>query len=168
MGSETKEAAVKALVALAIVLGLAGSVLGVIALLRESNRYEVLTLKLQGGQETRSEAPATHAEPGNRSPSYGAEQAISGDRSGTYTRACEPIAAEGFQCIGALLLDDGAIAFSDTGSNENPAIDGNAGTVAAGVAVVTGGTRAYDGARGTIEIDYEADKYTVHLELPSR
>ena len=156
----------KALVALALVLGLAGSVLGLIAVLRGSDGYEALTLELQGGQETRSEAPATHAEPDNRSPSYGAEQAISGDRNGVYTRACEPIAAEGFQCIGALLLDDGAIAFSDTGSNENPAIDGDPGTVAAGVAIITGGTSAYDGARGTIEIDYESDKYTVKLELP--
>ena len=61
----------------------------------------------------------------------------------------------------------GAIAFSDTGSNENPAIDGDPDTVAAGVAVVTGGTGAYDGARGTIEIDYESDKYKVNLELSS-
>jgi hypothetical protein len=158
---------VKALIAVAIVLGLAGSVLGLVALLGNSDGYEALTLKLQGGKETRSEAPATHAEPGNRSPSYGAEQAITGDRSGSYTRACEPLGAKGFQCIGAFLLDDGVIAFQDTGSNENPAIDGNPGTVAAGVAVVTGGTRAYDGARGTIEINYESDVYTVKLELPS-
>lgn len=158
----------KALVTAAIVLGLAGSVLGLVALLRGSDGNEALTLNLQGGKEIRSESPATHAEPDNRSPSYGAEQALSGDRNGTYTRACEPIAAKGFQCIGALLLDDGVISFVDTGSNENPAIDGNPATVAAGVAVVTGGTKAYDGARGTIDINYESDKYTVHLELPSR
>jgi hypothetical protein len=59
---------VKALVAVALVLGLAGFVLGLVAVLRGSDGYEALTLELQGGQETRSEAPATHAEPGNRSP----------------------------------------------------------------------------------------------------
>jgi hypothetical protein len=159
---------VKALVAVALALGLAGVVLGLFAVLKDSDGYEVLTLELQGGEEIRSEAPATHAEPNNRSPSYGAEQVISGDRNGVYTRACEPIAAEGFQCIGALLLDDGTIAFADTGSNENPAIDGDPGTEAAGVAVVTGGTGEYGGARGTIDINYESDKYTVNLEVPGR
>jgi hypothetical protein len=156
----------KALVAIAILLGLVGSVLGIISWQDESDESKTLTLKLRGGEEVRSEAPATHAEKGNQSPSYGAQQAISGDRTGEYTRTCEPIATDAFQCIGALLLDDGVIAFSDTGENENPAIDADPGTVAAGVAVVTGGTRAYDGARGTIDIDYESDVYTVNLELP--
>jgi hypothetical protein len=155
----------KALVVVAILLGLVGSVLGLISLQEESDESEALTLELRGGKEIRSESPATHAEKGNQSPSYGAQQEISGDRSGEYTRTCEPIATDAFQCIGALLLDDGVIAFSDTGKNENPAIDADPNTVAAGVAVVTGGTRAYDGARGTIDIDYESDEYTVNLEL---
>lgn len=138
----------KALVVVAILLGLVGSVLGIISLQKGSDEYEALTLKLRGGKEIRSEAPATHAEKGNQSPSYGAQQAISGDRSGAYTRTCEPIATDDFQCIGALLLNDGVIAFSDTGKNENPAIDADPDTVAAGVAVVTGGARAYAGHAG--------------------
>jgi len=82
------------------VLGLAGSVLGLVAVLRGPDGYEALTLELQCAGDSQRSAGA-HAEPGNRSPSYGAEQAISGDLSGVYTRACEPIAAEGFQCVSA-------------------------------------------------------------------
>ena len=145
----------KALVGIAILLGLAGTVLGFIAV-GGSDEYEDLTLELQGGEDIRSESPATHAEKGNQQVSYGAEQAISGDRTGEYTRVCEPIAADDFQCIGALLLEDGSIAYSSTGEDENPT-----------VAVITGGTDAYDGARGTLEIDHETDIYTVNLALPN-
>ena len=41
----------KALVAVAIVLGLAGTVLGLVAVLRGSDGYETLTLELQGGKK---------------------------------------------------------------------------------------------------------------------
>lgn len=143
------------MVGIAVLLGLAGTVLGIIAV-RGSDEYEDLTLELQGGEEIRSESPAAHAEKGNQQVSYGAEQAISGDRTGEYSRVCEPIAADDFQCTGALLLEDGSIAFSSTGEDENPT-----------VAVVTGGTDAYDGARGTLEIDHESDVYTVNLALPN-
>lgn len=118
--------------------------------------YEGLTLELRGGEEIRSESPATHASEDNQQVSYGAEQKISGDRTGEYTRVCEPVAADDFQCIGAFLLEGGSIAFSSTGEDDNPT-----------VAVVTGGTGAYDGARGSLEIDHETDRYTVHLALPN-
>ena len=70
---------------------------------------------------------------------------------GEYTRACEPIAADDFQCIGAFLFDDGSVTFSGTSEDENPIVN-----------AVTGGTGAYAGARGTLEIDHEADTYTLN------
>jgi hypothetical protein len=141
---------VKALIGLAMLLGLAVAVLGC-----GSEGYEDLTLELQGGEEVRSESPALHATNDNQPTSYGAEQKVSGDRTGEYTRACEPIAADDFQCIGAFLFDDGSVTFSGTSEDENPIVN-----------AVTGGTGAYAGARGTLEIDHEADTYELILELP--
>lgn len=144
------------LVGIAIVLGLLGTVLGFVALGSSDDGYDELTLELRGGEEIRTESPALHAEPENQQTSYGAEQRVSGDRTGEYIRFCQPVAADDFQCIGSFQLEDGSIAFSGTSDDQNPAVH-----------PVTGGTGAYAGARGTLAIDHEKDTYTLELGLPN-
>lgn len=145
----------KALVGLAVVLGLAGTVLGFVAV-TDSDEHEELTLTLQGGEEIRNESTSAHAtEAHDKLVSYGAEQEITGDRTGEYTRICQPIAADDFQCVGGFLLEDGSIEFSSTGEDEDTT-----------VGVITGGTDAYDRATGTVAIDHEAEVYTLRLVLP--
>lgn len=122
------------LVGIAIVLGLLGTVLGFVALGSSDDGYDDLTLELRGGEEIRSESSALHAEPENQPTSYGAEQKVSGDRTGEYIRVCEPVADDNFQCIGSFLLEDGSITFSGTSKDENPVVN-----------AVTGGTGAYAG-----------------------
>lgn len=146
----------KVLVGVAIVLGLVGTVLGFVALLRESDEYDDVTLELRGGEEIRSESPALYAEDESQQVSYGAEQKVSGDRTGEYIRVCQPVAADDFQCIGSFQLEDGSIAFSGTSDDQNPAVH-----------PVTGGTGAYAGARGTLAIDHEKDTYTLKLAIPN-
>lgn len=151
----------------AVVLGLAGTVLGIVALIDNGGgEFDDVTLELTGADERRTESSASLAESSHPSDVglFAAEQAISGDRTGEYVRVCQPLVADDFQCEGAFLLEDGEIEIVNTQESDAAAQDEEEN--AAAPAVVVGGTGAYAGARGTAELRWEEGTYTLDLQIP--
>lgn len=72
----------KVLLGIAVALGLAGTVVAIVALKHDDGgEYEQVTLELKGGQERGTESAAGFAEKDNpaRTPAYAAEQQTTGE-----------------------------------------------------------------------------------------
>ena len=155
----------KALVGLAVILGLAGTVLGVMAMGSDDDdddgaeAAEELTLELTGSNEERVDFEVPHT-PGSHplgSGGWSSHSEIGGDASGEYVRTCVPVASDDIECNGAFQLDEGDI---ETEVTEEAEDDGSS------TAAIVGGTGDYAGAGGEVEIDFDNDAYTLHVLLP--
>jgi hypothetical protein len=149
---------VKGIAVVALLLGIAGTALGVIALV-DSDEGSEQTLALTGGKETRIEfrAPATVAGNPVGKNAWSSNTEISGDRSGEYLRTCVPLPTDDLDCSGAFLLDDGDIVV-DTAGEADPSDATEDGSI-------LGGTGAYEGARGSFQVDWKKDTYTLDFTV---
>ena len=149
----------KGIVVVALLLGIAGTALGVIALVDKEEGSEQ-TLALTGGKETRIEfkAPATVNGHPVGSAAWSSNSEISGDRTGEYVRTCVPVPTDDIECSGAFLLDDGdlEVELTEEADPQDANSDG----------AIVGGTRAYDGAHGTMQVDWKKDSYTLSFTVP--
>jgi hypothetical protein len=150
----------KGLTGLAVVLGLAGTVLGIIALLDSGGGTTEQTLNLTGGKETRIEfeEPATSkGHPIGNLNAWSSNEDVSGDKTGEYMRTCVPIPTDEIECSGAFLLEDGDIEvdLSEEADAQDPESDG----------AIIGGTGEYEGAGGTMHVNWEENTYTLDLIL---
>jgi hypothetical protein len=149
----------KGIAVVALLLGIAGTALGVIALVDKDEGSEEQTLQLQGANETRVDFNS--AAGGSRNPlknAWSTNREISGDRTGEYVTTCVPVPTDEVECSGAFLLDDGDIEVEATeeADPKDPNADG----------AIVGGTRAYEGAQGSMQVDWKKDTYTLSLTLP--
>jgi len=144
---------------LAVVLGLVGIVLGIIALLHGGGGTTEETLSLTGGKETRIdfEEPATVKGHPVEGGAWSSNSEISGDRTGEYVRTCVPVPIDEVECSGAFLLEDGDIEVDVTeeAHPNEPQAEG----------AIIGGTGAYETATGTMEVHWEDDTYTLNVVL---
>lgn len=150
-------------IAVAAVLGLAGTTLGIIAVAGGGGGgFEEMTLGLTGSNEERVEFPAPLAEAGHPEGTIGwsSHSDVSGDRTGEYVRTCVPVVSDDIECNGAFLLEDGQIEIENTeeGSRTNTSA----------TAAIVGGTDAYEGALGEFQVNWETDTYTLHLLIPEQ
>jgi len=150
----------KGLVGIAVLLGIVGTVLGVMALTGGGGGFEEETLTLEGEEATdRVEFPVETAE---GSHPFGADawtqsRAVSGDDEGTQVITCVPVAGEIVECTGAFILEDGEIEIE---GSEPAADDGQA------TSAIVGGTGEYAGAVGEVDIDFDAHTFTLDLHIP--
>ena len=149
----------KGIAVVAPLLGIAGTALGVIALVDKDEGSEQ-TLALTGGKETRVEfhAPAAvNGHPVGKS-AWSSNTEMTGDRTGEWVRTCVPLPTDEIECSGAFLLGDGDIEveLTEEAVQSDPNSDG----------AIVGGTGAYDRAEGTFQVDWKKDTYTLNLELP--
>lgn len=152
--------------ALAAVLGLAGIVLGSIALARGSggggSAFEEKTLTLRGGKGTRVDFDAPVLVKGNPAGVKGweANYPISGDATGEVTVTCLPLITNDIDCVGGFQLTDGDINFEniETATTESTKVEGS----------ILGGSGAYDGTHGSFTVDWKTHVYTLHLQLPKQ
>jgi hypothetical protein len=144
----------KGIAVVALILGIAGTALGVIALLDQDEGTEQ-TLALTGGKETRIEyrAPAAvNGHPVGRA-AWSSNSEITGDRTGEYVRTCVPLPTDEIECSGSFLLSDGDIEVELTEEAEPQ--DANSD------GAIVGGTGVYDGAQGSMQVDWKNDTYTL-------
>lgn len=151
----------KGLVGIAVVLGIAGTVLGLIALMDGGDAFDTQTLELTGGEEERVEFAVEHIDKSHPLGTEGwtARRELSGDATGEWIINCTPVAGDHVECNGAARLEDGEIEIEGT---EEAADDGQA------TSAIIGGTGAYEGALGEVDIDFENDAYTLHLLVPKQ
>jgi hypothetical protein len=125
----------------------------------EGGGFDEKTLVLKGGAEDRAEFTVETADKSNPfgAKGFSSHKEITGDATGDQVITCVPVIADEVECSGAFVLDDGDLEIEGTEQAED---DG------AAVSAIVGGTGAYEGAVGEVEIDYENDEYTVHLHLP--
>jgi hypothetical protein len=145
----------------AVALGVIGIVLAIVALVKAGDSgFDEQTLQLVGGKETRIEFKASATSKGNPlgSTAWSSNSAITGDRTGEYVRTCIPVPTNEIDCSGSFLLEDGDVEV-DLTEEANP---GDAESDGA----IIGGTRAYDGAIGSFEVDWKKDTFTLNLKLP--
>jgi hypothetical protein len=146
---------------MALVLGVVGTVLAVVALIEVgANGFDEKTLQLTSGKETRIEFQAQATTKGHPlgGTAWSSNSAVSGDRSGEYVRTCVPVPTNEIDCSGSFLLEDGDIEVDLTEEAEP--------TDAKSDGAIIGGTRAYDGAVGSIDVDWKKDTYTLNLKIP--
>ena len=150
----------KALVGIAVVLGLAGTVLGIVEMKDAGGDFELeeQTIELTGGKEERIDFKAESANPSHELEAWSTVRPVSGDATGEWIVTCLPIVADHIECHGGVLLEDGDIEFEGT---EEAQEDGEA------ISAVVGGTGAYKGSIGEVHIDFENDTYRLELLTPS-
>lgn len=148
----------KALIGVAVVLGIVGTVLGVIAVTREDDAFEEQTLELTGSNEERLDFKAESTDPAHQLDAWTSVRDVGGDASGRYVVTCIPLITEEIECSGAFQLEDGDIEVEGT---ETAKDDGLASTA------LVGGTGSYKGATGEVTVDFENDAYTLDLLIPS-
>jgi hypothetical protein len=151
----------KALVGIAVVLGLAGTILGVMAMGDEDEGVdsgEETTLELTGSDEERVDFDLAHIKGSHPlgSGGWSSHSTISGDATGEYVRTCVPVPIDDIECNGGFQLEDGDI---ETEVTEEAVDDGTS------TAAIIGGTGDYAGAGGEMDVDFENDEYTLHLLL---
>ena len=155
----------KILVGIALALGLVGVVLGVVALRNANDASVVFTrsnLALTGGEpDTRISYPAEGIakDHPNGNLVEVRNSAVTGDATGEYVRTCTPVVDDEIECNGAFRLADGTIEIETT-EHDDP------GEVTATAAIV-GGTGAYAGALGTVDVNFDENTYLLHLLLPT-
>lgn len=151
----------KGLVGIAVLLGIVGTVLGVIALMDGGTSFEEKSMTLTGGEETdRIEfpvetAPGSHPFAGD---AFTASREITGDATGHQTVLCVPVAGDVVECNGAFILEDGEIEIE---GSEPAAEDGQA------TSAIIGGTGAYKGAVGEVDVDFENYEFELDFVVPS-
>jgi hypothetical protein len=155
----------KLLIGIALVLGLAGVVLGVVAL-RDGGSGSVVftrsTLALSGGEpDTRISYPAEGIaeDHPNGNLVEVRNSAVTGDATGEYIRTCRPVVDDEIECNGAFQLAEGTIEIETT-AHDDPG-------EATATAAIVGGTGAYEGALGYVEVNFEENTYVLHLLLPT-
>jgi hypothetical protein len=152
----------KILVAIAIFLGLAGAVLGGIALLWGGGAFTEHTLVLKGGDPdvkvsyVAEGIPETHPN-GNLIEVRNSK--VTGDETGEYVRTCTPVMDDEIECDGAFQLSKGTIEIQTT-AHDDP------GETTA-TAAITGGTGEYEGAVGSVEVNFDENTYTLHVLVPN-
>ncbi len=161
----------KALIGLAVVLGLLGTVLGIMALGDSADAFDEQTLALTGGAEERIEFKGPYedrshpmlegTEFNEPTEGFASVSEISGDASGEWVRTCVPFASDRIECSGAFQLDDGTVEYDATDTFPPP-------SPADATAAIIGGTGAYAGATGEAEIDFTTDTFTLHLLIPKQ
>jgi hypothetical protein len=148
----------KGIAVVALLLGIAGTALGVIALVDKDEGTEK-TLSLTAGKETRVEfaAPAAVKDHPVGPNAWSSNSPITGDSTGEYVRTCIPLPTDDIECNGAFLLEDGdvEVELTDEGGRSDPTADG----------AITGGTGAYDGAIGSYQVDWKKDAYTLNMKV---
>jgi hypothetical protein len=150
----------KGIVGLAVALGLAGTIMGGIALSEHEAGHVDETLQLTGGKETRVEFDASGKVKGHplKGTAWSSNSEITGDRTGEYARTCIPLPTDEIDCSGSFLLSDGDIEVEliEEADPKDANSDG----------AIIGGTRAYEGALGSIQVDWQKDTYSLHIVLP--
>ena len=147
----------------ALLLGLVGTILGVIALATGGGGFTEMTLNLQGANEVGVEYPAPGAGPVHPQSVVVAStsMAISGDRTGEYLHTCIPVALKDLECNGAFLLEDGVIEIESTNAVASESeVEGDG--------VIIGGTRAYESVSGSFQKNWETNTFTLHLLIPKQ
>jgi hypothetical protein len=147
----------------AAVLGIAGIVIGSIALVRGGDggsAFTQKTLTLQGDEGTRVDFEAPIVVKGHPAGVKAWENThqITGDATGSVTVTCIPLINNDIDCVGGFQLEDGDINFENI---EHPDADQ---TSAEGS--ILGGSGSYAGAYGSLTIDWSSHGYTLHLWLP--
>jgi hypothetical protein len=148
----------------AIALGVAGIVLGAVALARGGggggSAFEQKTLTLQGAKGTRVDFDAPILVKGNPAGVKGWEvtHPISGDATGEAIVTCLPLIDNDVHCSGGFQLSDGDIEI------ENEEHAHTKSTSAEGS--IVGGSGAYAGAYGSYTVDWTTYVYTLHIWLP--
>lgn len=145
----------------ALVLGAVGTVLAVIALVKVGGTgFDEQTLQLTSGKETRIEYQTQAESKGHplKSTAWSSNSPVNGDRSGEYVRTCIPVPTDEIECSGSFLLEDGDVEVDLT--EEAEPSDANSD------GAIIGGTGAYDGAVGSIAVDWKKDTYTLNLKTP--
>lgn len=160
----------KALIGIAVLLGLAGTVLGIMALGDSGDAFDEQTLSLKGGAEERIDFDAelaheSHAmldgtEFNEPTAGFAAVSELTGDKTGDWVRSCVPMVKDRLDCNGAFQLDDGTIEFDATSTFPSSPDDAKS--------AVIGGTGAYAGATGEVDVDFSTDTFTVHLLIPKQ
>lgn len=158
----------KALIGLAVVLGLVGTVLGIIGLTDSSDAFDERTLALEGGSEERIDFKvpydsASHpmhdgTEFNEPAEGFASVSELTGDRSGEWVRTCVPLVSDRIDCSGAFQLEDGTIEYDAT--DTFPASPADA------TAAIIGGTGSYAGATGEVDVDFATDTFTLRLLIP--
>jgi hypothetical protein len=151
----------KGITGVALVLGVVGTVLAVIALIEVGDSgFDEQTLQLSTGKETRVDFQAQATTKGHplKGTAWSSNSEVSGDRSGEYVRTCTPVPTDEIECSGSFLLEDGDIEVDLTEEAEP--------TDAKSDGAIIGGTRAYDGAVGSVELDWKKNTYTLNLKTP--
>jgi hypothetical protein len=153
---------VKQIAIVALILGLAGTVLGVVALTDKEEAFKKTTFTLKGGKDVLAEfdAPLVKSNHPKGTKGWSANQRVTGDRTGEYPRTCIPIVPDDIECNGAFLLNDGEL--------EVEATDEGREAISKSEVPIIGGTEAYAGATGTVDVDFENDIYTFHVLTPEK
>ncbi len=147
-----------AVAGVAVVLGLAGTALGIVAL-ATGGGFEEKTLELREskGSEERIDFQTGTAHPSHQFDGWTIVRQVSGDSTGEHTVTCLGIVRDNIECNGAFQLEDGDLEVEGTSEAKRTGQATNA---------IVGGTGAYEGATGEVEIDYVADTFKLHLLIP--
>ena len=148
----------KALIGIAVVLGIVGTVLGVLAITGQ-DAFEEQTLELTGSNEERIDFKSGSTDPAHELDAWTSVRDIGGDATGTYVVTCIPLLTDEIECSGGFRLEDGDIEVEGT---EAAMDDGQASTA------LVGGTGAYRGVTGEVDVDFENDAFTLHLMVPNQ
>jgi hypothetical protein len=146
---------------LAVGLGAAGLVLGVIALVRTGDStFESKTLTLQGDKGMRVDFTAPIVVKGNPAGVKGWQvtHSISGDATGSVIVTCIPMIDNNVHCSGGFQLTGGDIEI------ENEEHADQQDTLAEGS--IVGGSGDYEGAFGSYTIDWKTRVYKLDLSIP--
>jgi hypothetical protein len=149
----------------AAVLGIAGIVIGSIALVRGGDggsAFAQKTLTLQGDEGTRVDFEAPIVVKGHPAGVKAWENThqITGDATGSVTVTCIPLINNEIDCVGGFQLEDGDINVENI---EHPDADQRSAKGS-----ILGGSSAYEGAFGSWTVNWQTHIYTLHLWLPKR
>jgi hypothetical protein len=151
----------KGLVALAFLLGIAGTALGVIALIDDMDgTFEKKTITVSGNKNLHRveyHAPAERRHPLGTI-AWTTTSEFTGDRSGELVRTCVPIANDDISCVGAYQFDNGTVQFQ--------AIETVTKAKTTATPAIIGGTGAYAGATGDIHLNFAKHQATLHVLVP--
>jgi hypothetical protein len=153
-----------AAIAAALALGVAGVVLGAIALARSGDggdsAFSEKTLVLHGGDGPRVEYEAPILVEGHPAgaKAWETNHPITGDETGEVTVVCVPLITNDIDCVGGFQLSEGDI------NVEN--IEQATADLTRAEGSILGGSGAYSGAFGSWTVDWKTHTYTLHLILP--